>query len=288
MFKTDDDNLVTTDWLARRIVNTNVQVIDASFFVPGGSILAKQKYDEEHIPGAVFFDINDIADPDSSLAHTMPTEATFAEKVGLLGISNDDHVIAYDGMGGACAAARAWWMFSVFGHKRVSVLDGGIAKWKKEHCAIETNTPPAVPQSYTAVKAKNSVRTSTELLNALEECQDQIVDARSAGRFSGSEPEPHEGLRKGHIPGSVNLPWTNLMDVETQTFKPLDAIANAFEACGVDLDKPFTATCGSGVTACTLAFAACLLGKTNTKVYDGSWVEWGANSNLPIASGPSS
>jgi len=288
MFTSGNYNLVTTNSLARQIDNSNVQVIDASFFVPGGSTLARLKYNEGHIPGAIFFDINDIADPDSSLAHTMPTEVIFAEKVGLLGISNDDHVIAYDGMGGACAAARAWWMFRVFGHRRVSVLDGGLGKWKKEHRTIETNATPAPPQSYIAVKATNSIRTSSELLNSLEKSDEQIVDARSAGRFAGNEAEPHEGLRKGHIPGSFNLPWTNLMNSETQTFKSLDAIENAFEACGVDLDKPFTATCGSGVTACTLAFAACLLGKNNTKVYDGSWVEWGANSNLPISSGPSS
>lgn len=281
--------LVSTDWLADHLSDENLVVVDASFFVPGGTAPAKEQYAEGHIPGALYFDINDIADPDSSQDHTVPSAAVFNAKVGALGIDNNTRVVAYDAAGGGCAAARVWWMFRAFGHDKVAVLDGGLTKWKSENRPLTTEVPTPTTTSFTASReALNMVRSKADIRSNIDAQDYQVVDARSAGRFAGTDPEPKAGLRSGHIPGSRNVPFASLFISERKTFKPADDIKAAFDVAGVDLSKPTATTCGSGVTACTVALGAYLLGKDDVAIYDGSWVDWGADPETPIETGPAS
>jgi thiosulfate/3-mercaptopyruvate sulfurtransferase len=281
------DALVSTDWLAEHLSDPRIVVVDASYFVPGGIAPAKEQYAAGHIPGAVFFDINDIADPDADQDHTMPTSAVFNAKVGALGISNDTHVVAYDAMGGGCAAARVWWMFRAFGHAPVSVLDGGLGKWKTENRPLETNSPTVAPATFHASReARDRVRSKDDIRANIDTKAYQVVDARSAGRFAGTDAEPRPELRSGHIPGSRNVPFAGLFAADSKTFKPAGDIKAAFDAAGVDLSVPMATTCGSGVTACTVALGAYLLGKEDVAIYDGSWVDWGSDPGTPVATGP--
>jgi thiosulfate/3-mercaptopyruvate sulfurtransferase len=278
--------LVSTSWLAERLSNPEIVVVDASYFVPGGIDPAKKQFAEGHLPGARFFDINDIADPQGKKDHTFPTAAIFAAKVGALGISNTHHVVAYDHMGGACAAARVWWMFRHFGHDKVSVLDGGLKKWKSENRPLATDAPSIVPAHFDTVATHSLVRSRADMQANIVAKSWQTVDARGAGRFQGTEPEPRPGLRSGHIPGARNVPFAALMESASQTFKDKAAIAKVFADAGVDLSQPITTSCGSGVTACTVALGAYLAGKTDVNIYDGSWLEWGADASLPLETGP--
>lgn len=280
------DALVSTQWLAVRLNDPSILIVDASYFVPGGIAPAKAQFAEGHLPGAYFFDINDVADPNGRKDHTFPTAAIFAAKVGALGITNAHHIIAYDYMGGACAAARVWWMFRHFGHEKVSVLDGGLKKWKAENRALSTEDPKILPAYFDTVATRSIVRSCTDMQANIVAKTWQTVDARGAGRFEGTEPEPRPGLRSGHIPSARNVPFATLLESSTQTFKDKAAIKKAFISAGVDLSKPITTTCGSGVTACTVALGAYLVGKTDVNIYDGSWLEWGANSTLPLEAGP--
>ena len=280
------DALVSTQWLAVRLNDPSILIVDASYFVPGGIAPAKAQFAEGHLPGAYFFDINDVADPNGRKDHTFPTAAIFAAKVGALGITNAHHIIAYDYMGGACAAARVWWMFRHFGHEKVSVLDGGLKKWKAENRALSTEDPKILPAYFDTVATRSIVRSCTDMQANIVAKTWQTVDARGAGRFEGTEPEPRPGLRSGHIPSARNVPFATLLESSTQTFKDKAAIKKAFLSAGVDLSKPITTTCGSGVTACTVALGAYLVGKTDVNIYDGSWLEWGADSTLPLEAGP--
>ena len=225
--------------------------------------------------------VMDGVDPDA-----VATAAIFAAKVGALGITNAHHIIAYDYMGGACAAARVWWMFRHFGHEKVSVLDGGLKKWKAENRALSTEDPKILPAYFDTVATRSIVRSCTDMQANIVAKTWQTVDARGAGRFEGTEPEPRPGLRSGHIPSARNVPFATLLESSTQTFKDKAAIKKAFISAGVDLSKPITTTCGSGVTACTVALGAYLVGKTDVNIYDGSWLEWGADSTLPLEAGP--
>lgn len=282
------DPLVTTEWLAGYLDDPAIRVVDASYFVPGGIEPAKQQYDEGHIPGAVFFDINDIADPNGTKDHAFPTADIFAAKVGSLGIGNNHHVVAYDHVGGVCAAARVWFMFRAFGHGKVSVLDGGRTKWTREGHPMSTEVPEPSAALFKAVAPTAFLKSKKEILANIENPTFQVLDARTKGRFEGTEPEPREGLRSGHIPGSFNLPFADLLDGANKTWKDVPLIRNAFNAAGIDLAQPLVTSCGSGVTACALALGAHLAGKDDTAIYDGSWVDWGADDNVPIAAGPQS
>jgi thiosulfate/3-mercaptopyruvate sulfurtransferase len=282
----NSDAIVSTGWLNSRLNDPDIRIVDASYFVPGGIVPARKQFAEGHIPGAAFFDINDVADPAGRKDHTFPTAAIFAAKVGALGISNAHHVIAYDHMGGACAAARVWWMFRHFGHDKVSVLDGGLGKWRAEGRPLTTDTPSPAPVVFTAKPGSLIVRRRDDMRTNITGKNWQTVDARSAGRFAGSEPEPRPGLRSGHIPGARNVPFVALFDAASQTIKGYAAIAAAFRNAGVDLSQPITTSCGSGVTACAVALGAYLVGKKDVSIYDGSWLEWGADPSLPLETGP--
>lgn len=281
--------LVSTDWLADHLSAENLVVVDASFFVPGGTAPAKEQYAEGHIPGALYFDINEVADPEAAQDHTVPSAAVFNTKVGALGICNDTTVIVYDAAGGACAAARVWWMFRAFGHDKVAVLDGGLTKWKSENRALTTEVPAPAATSFTASReALDMVRSKEDIRTNIDAKAYQVLDARSAGRFAGTDPEPKAGLRSGHIPGSRNIPFASLFEFDTKTFRSADEIKATFDSAGVDLTKPTATTCGSGVTACTVALGAFLLGKDDIAIYDGSWVDWGSDPDTPIDTGPAS
>ncbi|MGE3332718.1 MAG: sulfurtransferase [Rhodospirillaceae bacterium] len=277
--------LVETQWLADHANDPGVRIVDVSYFVPGGVEPARKQYMEGHIPGAIFFDINDVAEPGGPKEHTFPSAGVFARKVGALGIGNDHHVIAYDHLGGTCAAARVWFMFRAFGHQRVSVLNGGRTKWAAEGRPMSqdlSNFPPADFH----VSAAPSVRFKKEMRANIEARAYQVLDARGQGRFEGTEPEPRPGLRSGHIPGSRNLPFMQLIDADTKMWRDPDFIRERFAAAGVDLAAPLTTTCGSGVSACALALGAHLVGKDDVAIYDGSWLDWGSDQDVPVVTGP--
>lgn len=283
---TERDAFVSTDWLAAHLSDPNVRILDCSYFVPGGIEPARQQYLAGHIPNAIFFDVNAVADKTKPKEHAFPDAQTFATEIGKMGIGNQHHVIAYDHLGGALAAARAWFMFRAFGHEKVSVLEGGRLKWTSESRPMTTEIPHFSPTTF-AARAVTDVLDQKAVSHLITNKQFQLLDARSKGRFEGTEPEPRPGLRSGHIPGSRSLPFASLFDAKTHLWKTPEQIAALFAEAGVDLTKPLVTTCGSGLSACTVALGAYLAGKSDTTIYDGSWVEWGANASLPLETGPS-
>lgn len=279
------DALVSTAWLAEHLNDAGLRVIEASYFVPGGIVKARTLFAANHIPGAVFFDINAFADTSKAKDHAFPTEAIFAARAGELGLKNTDWIIAYDRLGGTCAGARAWFMFRAFGHTNVAVLDGGLAKWESEQRLVTREVPAFAPSTFSANDPEHWLANTAEILANTAVPTFQLLDARSRGRFEGTEPEPRSGLRSGHIPGSCSLPSVSMLNAADKTWKDPAALRAAFSEAGIDLGKPLTTTCGSGVTACALAFGAYLAGKPDTVIYDGSWVDWGADLSLPVATG---
>jgi thiosulfate/3-mercaptopyruvate sulfurtransferase len=277
------ESLVSTDWLLKHLHDENLRVVDASFFLPTDPRNPAEEYAKAHIPGAVFFDINDIADKSTGLPHMLPSAEVFAERVGQLGIGQGDKIVVYDRMGGAMAAARVWWTFHVFGYDNVAVLDGGLEKWTAEGRQVDSRPRHPDPRKFTAEMDHNLVRDFGNMLANVESRREQMVDARGAGRFAGTDPEPRPAKHRGHIPGSKNVPFDKLQVVDKhRVFRSADEIAAAFKAAGIDLGQPIAATCGSGVTAAYLAFALHLIGRSDIAVYDGSWAEWGNADDAPI------
>jgi thiosulfate/3-mercaptopyruvate sulfurtransferase len=277
---TNPQSLVSTEWLAEHINAPDVRIVDASWYMPAENRDPAAEYDAEHIPGAVRFDIDEIADTDSDLPHMMPSPEKFSSRMRKAGIGDGNRVVCYDG-GSMVAAARAWWMLRTFGHDDVAILDGGFAKWKAEGRALEDLPPTPRERHFTARLNTTMIRYADQMLTNIDSKKEQVVDARAQARFDGVAPEPRAGLRSGHIPGSVCVPFVDVIG-DDKTMLPAADIHAAFTSAGLDLKKPITASCGSGVSAAMLVFAMHLIGQRQHAVYDGSWSEWGGREDLPI------
>lgn len=281
------DALVDTGWLEENLGKPGIAIIDATWFPKHSPRKAADEFEQAHIPGAVYFNIDDIADKATHLPHMLPDAETFAAKVGALGIADTDRVIAYDANSGAAAAARAWWMFRVFGHTNVAMLNGGLPKWLKENRPTEGGIPCPTAASFTVRTADGRpdlglVRSAEQILGDLDARTEQVVDARSAGRFRGSDPEPWPVKKLGHIPGSISLPFGLLMDPDqANAMLPAKTLADMIAAAGIDPQKPVVASCGSGVTAAIVSLGLYLTGHPRAAIYDGSWSDWGSRDDTP-------
>ncbi len=279
----DPRTLVSTGWLDAHLNDPDLRVIDASWYLPGEGRDARAEYAVAHIPGARFFDIDEIADRRSSLPHMAPPPEMFVSRLRAMGIGDGHQVVVYDGAG-IRSAARVWWTFRLMGKTDVAVLDGGFPRWRAEGRPVEDQAPLLRDRHLTAARQAGLVKDVTQVAAASKLGDHQIVDARPAGRFRGTEPEPWPGLRSGHIPGARNLPFLEVLNPDG-TMKDAAALRAAFDAAGVDLARPIITTCGSGVTASVLALALERLGHRDWAVYDGSWAEWGSFPDLKIATG---
>lgn len=274
---------LSTAGLAARLGDPSVVVVDASLYLPGAGRDARAEFRAGHIPGAVYFDLDLISDLTSPLPHMLPTLAEFERAARVLGVRRGSLVVAYDGSGVNLSAPRAWWMFRHFGHAQVTVLDGGLARWRAEGRPLETGEPAPRPGDFVAGPSLEAVQDAEQVGDALARDAAQVVDARSARRFRGTDPEPRPGLPSGHMPGALNLPYGELVDAEGLAL-PLEAVRARLRAAGLSLERPVIATCGSGVTACALLHALARVGHEARALYDGSWTEW-AGSGRPVVTG---
>ncbi|XP_060245085.1 3-mercaptopyruvate sulfurtransferase isoform X1 [Meriones unguiculatus] len=270
--------LVSAQWVAEALrtprASQPLKLLDASWYLPKLSRDARREFEERHIPGAAFFDIDRCSDLTSPYDHMLPSAAHFADYAGSLGVGASTHVVVYDGSDqGLYSAPRVWWMFRVFGHRSVSLLDGGLRHWLSQNLPISSGRSPSEPAEFSAKLDPSFIKTHEDILENLETRSFQVVDARAAGRFRGTDPEPRDGIEPGHIPASINIPFTEFLTKEGLEKSP-EEIRRIFQEKKVDLSKPLVATCGSGVTACHVALGAFLCGKPDVPVYDGSWVEW--------------
>ncbi len=280
----DPKTLVSTDWLAKHLRDPDLRILDASWYLPDAGRDARAEYQAAHITGARFFDIDEISDQRSSLPHMAPPPEKFISRMRAMGVGDGHQVVVYDGAG-IFSAARVWWTFRLMGKVDVAVLDGGLPKWLAEGREVE-DMPPIVRDRHMTVSRQNHmVKDVTQVAHSAKLAEAEILDARSAARFRGEAPEPRPGLRSGHIPGSKNLPFAEVLNPDG-TMKPPAGLKAVFAAAGVDLTKPAITTCGSGVTAAVLSLALERIGHRNHSLYDGSWSEWGMYDDLRVATGP--
>lgn len=274
--------VVDADWLQAKLKTPGISVVDASWYLPAQKRDARAEYDAAHIPGAVFFDLDMVVDPDSDLPHMLPRPNLFAQHVGSMGISADDTIVIYDGPG-FFSAPRVWWMFRVMGVFQVYILDGGFDGWKAAGLPVTSEPTKTAGNVFHANFDAARVASLADMRRIVESGERQIADARPAGRFTGADPEPRAGMRSGHMPGARNVPASSLS--ENGQFLPLDRLKEKLEGAGLDLSQPVVTSCGSGVTAAVITLALESLGHTDNKLYDGSWTEWGGLSDTPIATG---
>ncbi|MCY4550890.1 MAG: 3-mercaptopyruvate sulfurtransferase [Defluviicoccus sp.] len=275
--------LVSTQWLEAHLDDPDVRVVETTWYLPTDGRSGREEFEGGHVRGAAFWDIDGIADPDDPRPHMAPAPERFAALMDGLGIGDSTRVVAYDRVG-MMTVGRAWWMLRYFGHDAVSILDGGFVKWVMESRPTETGPaePRAATGGFSAQPRPDRISDLDTILAGLDGQSAQILDARAPGRFAGTEPEPRPGCRAGHIPGSRNLPYNRLVDPETGTVRSPDELRALFADAGIDVDKPVTTTCGSGVTASMLAFGLHLIGQDAVAVYDGSWSEWGMRTDTPV------
>ena len=279
----DPKTLVSTEWLGQHLKDTDLRLLDGSWYLPAMARDARAEYDTAHIPGARFFDIDDISDSRSELPHMAPSTEKFISRMRAMGVGDGHQVVVYDGAG-LFSAARIWWLFKLMGQHNIAVLDGGLPKWQAEDRPIE-DLPPVVRDRHMTVRRQNQLVKDVTQVSAASKLGDYtIIDARAADRFRGEAPEPREGLRAGHIPGARNVPYTLLLN-ENGTLKDAEALRAVLGAAGVDLSKPAITSCGSGVSAAIINLALERIGKTDHALYDGSWAEWGASPTVPVATG---
>lgn len=279
------DDIVSTLWLAEHLGSPDLAILDGSWHLPATKRNAKREFTEGHIPGAQFFDIDEIADTASPLPHMLPAPEKFSSRMRKLGVGDGKRVIVYDSAG-LFSAARVWWMFKVFGHDDVAVLDGGLPKWKTENHALAEG--PAVPpqeRHFTARYRSMMVHDKSDVARAIKTAAEQIADARSPTRFWGEEAEARPGVRAGHMPGARSIHYATLLNSDG-TLKSPQLIAAVFADAGIDVTRPVITSCGSGVTAAILSFGLTLIGAREHSLYDGSWTEWGGDPGSPIATGP--
>lgn len=276
--------LVETDWVADHLGDDNLRILDGSWYLPAMGRNATEEFASSHIPGARYFDIDAISEPDSPLPHTLPSPAYFADQVGALGVSHTDRIVVYDGAG-LFSAARVWWMFRTMGAKNVAVLNGGFKAWQAEGRQTESALPEIVASTFEAVLDRDWVCDITTIRSATQTGSHEIADARPGDRFTGEVPEPRAGLRSGHMPSSSSTPIGTFIDGDGKIKAP-DGLAAAFSEAGIDIDRPILTTCGSGVTAAIPYLALHLLGRFDVKLYDGSWTEWGGHPDTEVLQGP--
>ena len=283
MSNDDPKTLVSTSWLMAHLKDPDLRLLDASWYLPDMARNGREEYNNAHIPGARFFDIDEVSDHRSELPHMVPPVEKFMSRVRAMGVGDGHQIVVYDGAG-LFSAARVWWLFQLMGHSDIAVLDGGLPKWQAEGHPTEDMAPVIRDRHMTVRRQNQMVRDVTQVSAAAKLGDYEIIDARVATRFAGTAPEPRAGLRSGHIPGSKNVCYRDLLRSDN-TMKDPDVLRQVFVDAGVDLAKPAITSCGSGVTAAILNLAMQRIGKTNHSLYDGSWSEWGMSPTLPVATG---
>mgnify|MGYP002631455863 FL=1 len=272
--------LVSTDWLRKNFINKNIKILDCSWHMPTTQRSGKLEFEQTHIPGSIFFDIDEFSDKNSEFPHTILPGDIFSEMISNLGISNQDHIVVYDSLG-IFSSPRVWWMFQYFGHKEVSILDGGLVKWLKEKKEIETGKGKKYPKTnFKVTENKSMLKIYDDIKNNIINNQFQVIDARSKGRFLGTEPEPRANLKSGSIQNSINLPWNECIDPETKCFLDKSLLEKKFKALKIKLDQPVVFSCGSGVSACVIGKAFNIVNNNEPIIYDGSWSEWAIKEGL--------